>query len=875
MVVSAAINSLIDRVAITGLTYNGTTNLIDVSGYVPTGATAVLISVLTESTTLRTIKVFGGNALEGANFAATEIRADRDLLQGTSPNNNGGYYQAICPLNSSGEIYYNIPAAASSEVKLYIEAWFDDSWTWDEDYTLLTGGAEASFGDQDLGASGDNVLDGNDGTVVAVVLKSWGKNTLRPNGSSHDAGIDSLKCSYHIVSVDANDIFEVNHLVTGKGFGALEFVGYITAGITMKSAEVQLAVTTSGSFHTKDLTSDTDPNARIILLQIEHTGTDRLGYARHPNSSNPFAFANWDITYGPMIIGTNSDQEIEVYQEATNVNWWILGHVEVATFLLTGSGTLTISGNADITLPEVDFEHIASGGVVISGGAGIGLTRIASGGIRILGYADVEIAFVHIATGGLQTSGAAIYNTPFLVFFTSGSLYSSGTAPYSTDYDHSGTGTITVSGTVGIIIDAPTGGTATLSGSADLVKDFNYSGTGSIITSGEAVRPEIWMYGGAIYVISYTRSVSGTATLSGAADYVTDFNYTGTGSANLSGSSDLESNFSYESTGGLVTYGESPYTYPGLVFHPSGRIRILGQPPIYTLHFANPGTGSVILSGSIDHEVIFKIIPAGNIILSGAADTVIVFPATVTGNITISGSADIILPYEDIQSTGILTISGTAPYTIHYAHTATGSIVSDGEGAKIISFQYVGSGSISTEFIIPDTYIVGFSTIQNTPETDASYSTASTSGDQYGYLGTGTIQFGGSAIPVRDDVLFFSNLSGLYEFEADFVMPRVSFGNTESLNYRAIVSKDQRGKRKQASSLDVINMTFHNVTNSVIFIAFFDAYYGKAIKIQWRGVDYYMFLEEYSLINNACDVDINITGIVYNTIVRFNEECAV
>ena len=330
-----------NKVEITGLTYDGTSRLIDVTSFIPspgdTEATAVIVSIHNQSVTVASVKAYGGN-VSPARQASVDLKANRSIRSSGTAGAQGGWYQTILPLSAGGEIYYNFPASHSATVKMYIEGWCDNTFTWDDDYSVLSGGAAGSYGDVDLGPSGDNVIGGDTGTVILAIIKRHTTDTVlgtsktRPKGATHDAvSYSSVGCSFATVGVDSDDLYELNR--NSKGTMTHELVGYLTTNsdVTMFSEPVLVTVTGDAAFHTVNLTSATSATARVAILQYEAAiAANQPAFGRALGSTNPSTYTRFQGMQGPIIAGMDADQNIELLRPAGASAFYLLGYIKYA-----------------------------------------------------------------------------------------------------------------------------------------------------------------------------------------------------------------------------------------------------------------------------------------------------------------------------------------------------------------------------------------------------------------------------------------------------------------------------------------------------------------------------------------------------------------
>ena len=427
------------------------------------------------------------------------------------------------------------------------------------------------------------------------------------------------------------------------------------------------------------------------------------------------SFGNF-IGSGSLFTAGGAAETTSVSPESTGIGTLSGVAVERHTEVYVGSGTATISGEAEIRLARAPYE--GSGSITLSGTKAESFTpatHIGSGSIFTIGGAAESITYDYEETYLFNVVGNAGLNIT-LHFYGSGSLFTAGGAaeavgtnpPESTilftaagsgiekhTENYVGSGSATVSGTSSTrYIPHITGsGTATFSGEADLIYRVRYFGSGSLFTAGGSAEsvttnpPESTVLLAPTGTVTESRVFgdnigSGSITLSGAATDIkkTDA-FAGSGTATISGAATFKLRYILTGSGNIFTTvgaAESTTSNPPedtALFTWSGAGVDKWQ-PVWV------GQGSYFTSGQIPEPLITKHWTASGSLfaLSGAAES---FSANIDGIglYDISGIAQTPRARDFVGTGSLWTASGAA------------EAVGTNPPESTVLFEYAGAGT--------------------------------------------------------------------------------------------------------------------------------------------------------------------------------------
>ena len=282
---------------------------VDVSSYIPTGATGVILYIESYST--------GGSALMGIrkNGSSDSYYCYYGVLQGVIVGVDASrIFEAR--LQDSGQ-------------RLFLIGYTDSS------VTLFDNGIDKSTGTagsyQDVDVSGDGVPSGATGAVF--FFHNTGASdyncALRKNGSSDDIyaeveGDASGGILWGICGLDANRICEQKIANTAVD---LKLIGYTLAPVTFLDNAVDKSLTTTGSWVDIDLTSDTAASADGAIFSIKNTGSGSYNHGlQHKNSTDDYLEAIWSYSLLWRHVGLDSGQVCEGYIANVAVDFYLRGY---------------------------------------------------------------------------------------------------------------------------------------------------------------------------------------------------------------------------------------------------------------------------------------------------------------------------------------------------------------------------------------------------------------------------------------------------------------------------------------------------------------------------------------------------------------------
>jgi hypothetical protein len=429
-----------------------------------------------------------------------------------------------------------------------------------------------------------------------------------------------------------------------------------------------------------------------------------------------------------------------------------------------GSGSITISGEADVVIARAPYE--GSGSITISGTKDESFspaTEVGTGSIFTIGGAsesatvDYESTYLftllgnthyvfslrHIGAGSLFTSsGAAESTTTNPVENTTLHQIGGGCSESFTPATHVGAGSITLVGEGSEnYTSAYTGsGTITISGEADLIYRVRFFGAGSLYTASGASEsittnpPEstqLYQIGGTKVESSTFREIgSGSITLSGAGSELYTGAFTGSGSITISGEVVFKLRYILTGSGNISTFGGSAEAV-GTNPPEDTAIGTFSGVAVTDVTLVWVGQGSYYTSGAIPEPLITK-------------------HWTASGSLfTAAGAAESKTSTEVGEDTSLGDLSGIAVFRAAKDWVGSGSLWTAGGASESIGtnppestvlYTYVGAGiEKHTERWIGSGSFGGFSgAVSDVQRTFAE-------------AGSGSITLSGSAIEKQTD----------------------------------------------------------------------------------------------------------------------------
>jgi hypothetical protein len=208
---------------------------VDLSSYIASGATGVILRYENRSTTVNPTMGFRKNG-------STD---DRKGTVSRTTDGNGAQGTFICGVDGSRilEIYIS----TTTDLDVYLVGYFDNSAVFNTNAVDKSIGSTGAWTDVDI--SGDT---GGD-TAIAAIVETDGFTAMgtRKNGSTDDRRRNyNAYQNAHIIGVDGSEIFE-NHIVSTVGDILLQ--GYITTDATFNTNASNYSLGSTGSYN--DLTA--------------------------------------------------------------------------------------------------------------------------------------------------------------------------------------------------------------------------------------------------------------------------------------------------------------------------------------------------------------------------------------------------------------------------------------------------------------------------------------------------------------------------------------------------------------------------------------------------------------------------------------------
>lgn len=352
---------------------------VDVSNYVPDGATGVVVEIDTAN----------NNKATGVrkNGSTDDRRTDTE------------HYWAMIGLDDSEifEVYLE-----DNTCHIYLRAYTDDNWTYKTDAVDISLGAIGAWTDIDLTASTE------DGAVAAIVevvntdVGAWQTN-VRKNGST-DNRLPTLNGGYHtfrVIGLDDGEILE--------GYiqnAAVDFylIGYVIGGATFDTDATDKSLGVSGAWTNVDCSAEA-PDATYLFFEIVDSSDDGVGFREEGSVDNIITDSNARQAQG--ITKCDMVQICEAYeQDHTDTDFYLTGYTEYGIYPAFSSPTYLVSSSV-------------GGGVLASGVKNI---KVTGDGVNLT--LDVD------GTTDANAIGAGVTNT------TNNWRFMSLAIPYLTDYYH-------------------------------------------------------------------------------------------------------------------------------------------------------------------------------------------------------------------------------------------------------------------------------------------------------------------------------------------------------------------------------------------------------------------------------------------------------
>ncbi|MFQ5908897.1 MAG: hypothetical protein ACE5JE_08770 [Thermoplasmata archaeon] len=292
---------------------------VDVSAYVPSGATGVILHVVNNA---------GGDVVYGLRKPlSTDNR-----LELTYPNS---HLWAMIGINETQIFQANVADITGMDL------WLTGYTT--SGVTFFTNAVDKSLGSTgswvDIDISGDTGADTAIGAIVEID-GAWTEDFgLRMKGSS-DNRVAHGRHTWAIVGVDGGEVFQGNITATTIDFFV---VGYVTSGATFFTNAVDKSLTSTGSWLEIDISGDTGSNtANGAFLEVNSGQSNDYGLRKNGSSENILnrgAFSNW----GFVEVDANETLEGQIANLASD--FYLVG------YSLSGSGNDFKIQRGNVTIP--------------------------------------------------------------------------------------------------------------------------------------------------------------------------------------------------------------------------------------------------------------------------------------------------------------------------------------------------------------------------------------------------------------------------------------------------------------------------------------------------------------------------------------------
>lgn len=287
---------------------------IDVSAYVPAGATGVILQVVSSGNNiLWGLRKLGStdNRTQYMSFASSTwgyigINSNR-VFQGYI-GGTGLQFKLLGYFTSEGVFFTNGYNKAPSTT---------DSWVTIDCSAQIPAGAK--FAVVELSALGESV-------------------GLRPTGSTDNRIITINRYAFALVGLDANRTFEVYRPASTY---TLYLIGYLTLG-TPKTNGADVSLTSTGAYVNIDRSGDADA-ANAIGVLVEKAG-ETNSYALRKNGSTDDFYVYGSHVWG--VVGLDANKVLQGKIANLNVDFYIMGYLEAEpppTWEYVGNVTLTLT----------------------------------------------------------------------------------------------------------------------------------------------------------------------------------------------------------------------------------------------------------------------------------------------------------------------------------------------------------------------------------------------------------------------------------------------------------------------------------------------------------------------------------------------------
>jgi hypothetical protein len=302
---------------------------VDVSSYIPSGSTGVILEVQNTDTTYA----------REANVRKNGSTDDRRYY--ITLSNAIGMFAGV----DGNRIF---EAFVAAYIKMWLIGYTDENVYFFDNAILKTPGTTGSWVDVDV--SGDVPI-GTTGVIVQLIVPGYYNPSagVRKNGSTDTFSYSSLYYNLHIFQlcgVDANRVFECQ--VSSTTQVQVWLAGYTKSPVTFFTNAVDVSLTTTGAWTDVDVTAYTGSAADgAIIYFINTSGSKYQANVRKNGSSDNRITSEGVMTpYGSghvRAIGMDSGQIFEGYIENVAVDFFLIGYCQPAPLLKTCTQFVTVS----------------------------------------------------------------------------------------------------------------------------------------------------------------------------------------------------------------------------------------------------------------------------------------------------------------------------------------------------------------------------------------------------------------------------------------------------------------------------------------------------------------------------------------------------
>jgi len=362
---------------------------IDVSAFVPDGASGVVVEIDTNNANL--------NTGVRKNGSTDDRRTDTE------------HYWAMIGIDDD-EIFEVWLENATAHI--YIRAYTDDNWTYNTNADDVSLAGALAWTDVDISTEAPDAV-----AAIIEIVNNDGV-TARDVGVRMNASTDNRKPeleatlhTFRIVGLDDAQIFEGYVETLDVDF---YLIGYVTGGATFATNATDKSLVGSGAWTNVDSSVEA-PDATYLFFQIDSGGNgDGLGFRENGDTLDTIVT---DITWaqGMSVVKADMNQIIEAYEEDHNQSsFYLAGYTEYGVYPSFPSPTYLVSSTV-------------GGGILASGVKNIKITG-GAGNLTLDVDGDTDVNAI----------GGGITNTTMNWRFMSTAI------SYMTDYYHTATAALRI-----------------------------------------------------------------------------------------------------------------------------------------------------------------------------------------------------------------------------------------------------------------------------------------------------------------------------------------------------------------------------------------------------------------------------------------------